>query len=153
MSHKRTHTVSGTHTHTHTFCGSMRIARELPAVRDLWGNRTPPVPLSSPREPRETLSPTGASASYSLIPRLMAACPLFSLPQFIPVFVVPPHLSFCAFWSQSTRFHAIILHHIKARPTGANVIPAALAAMRPAEAGMWGTVDSLARCSCCCWCS
>ena len=90
--HTNTHiTLWGTH--THAFYGSTLIARELPAVGDLWENRTPPVPLSSPHEPRETLRPTGATSIYSLIPSLIAACPLFSIGQFIPVFVVPSQIA------------------------------------------------------------
>lgn len=73
----RIYTVSGTR--THTFYGSMHIARELPAVGDLSENRTPPVPLSSPYEPRANLRPTGATSFYSLLLCLMAACLLFTL--------------------------------------------------------------------------
>lgn len=67
--HTNTH-ITRSGTRTHAFYSSALIARELPAVGDLWGNRTPPVPLSSPHEPKETLRPTGATSIYSLIPEL-----------------------------------------------------------------------------------
>lgn len=54
--HTNMHSLSATHTHTDTFYCSLLIARELPAVRDLRENTTPPVPLSFPHNQRETLS-------------------------------------------------------------------------------------------------
>lgn len=80
-------------TRTHTFYSSVLPARELPAVGDLWENRTPPVPLSSPHAPREGLCPTGATSIYSLIPGLIGACLLFFLLFPPSVFVVPSHRS------------------------------------------------------------
>lgn len=114
--HTNTHiTLSGTR--THTFYGSALKARELPAVGDLWENRIPPVPLSSPLAPRERLCPTGATSIYSLIRCLIGACLLFSIWRFcffLPLsFVVPCRRSFLCVWSQGTRFRAITLNRIK----------------------------------------
>lgn len=82
-------------TRTHTFYSSALPARELPAVGDLWENRTPPVPLSSPHSPREGLCPTGATSIYSLIPGLIEACLLlffccFPPPSLLFLPIAPP---------------------------------------------------------------
>ncbi len=54
---------------------------------------SPYLPLTS----QETLCPTGATSIHYLIPSLIAACPLFSIQQLIPVFVVLSYRSFCVF--------------------------------------------------------
>lgn len=123
MSHKHASTKPRD-THTHIFCGSVLVARELPAVGDLWENRTPPVPLSSPHKPRETLRPTAATSFYPLILRLMAACPAIfystvyprlccSFPSLLRVLVISKHqiprhyfrshqgFFFCFYWWES----------------------------------------------------
>lgn len=100
---------------THTLYGSVLIARDLPAVRDLWENRTPPVPLSSPHKPREALRPTGATSFYSLPMLNGSLSTIFSLTIYPCVCCSFPSLLLCV-WSQGTRFWAFFFfffNHIK----------------------------------------
>lgn len=105
------------HAHIHSVAACIQ-PESCQLSGDLWENRTPPVPLSSAHEPREALRPTGATSIFSLIPSLIAARPLFSIGQFVPVFVLHSHRSCCSFWSQSTGFRAIIFNRIKAISDG-----------------------------------
>lgn len=124
-------------TRTHTFYSSVLPARELPAVGDLWENRTPPVPLSSPHAPREGLCPTGATSIYSLIPGLIGACLLF-------FFFCSPLRLCCSFpslllcvWSRSTRFCAITSRIVQPESI-LHMVPKMEAVIRHDGVSLWG---------------
>lgn len=107
--------VYHTHRDTHTCILRQRArSRALPAARDLWENRTPPVLFISPsRANTELPSNWSRLRLLSLIQTLIAACLLFLSVWWFFFFLPPsfffplPKVLFLYIWSQRARFRSI----------------------------------------------
>lgn len=112
MSHKHAYTHS--QRHAHSVYGNVLIARELPAVWDLWENRAPPVPLIFPSQAkRDSLS----NWSHLLLlphPTLNGSLSAIFSSSVYPCLCCSFLSVLLHVWSQSTRYCAITLNHIKA---------------------------------------